>query len=82
MTIAHPRTIFFPSATSSVTSVRSWRKVLIEFNGDCDYTPTLKAARFDIGAKLLSLGLESVDVPADGNCFYSAVRFVLLQLNN
>ena len=33
-------------------------------------------------AKLLSLGLEPVDVPADGNCFLHAARFAQLQLKN
>ena len=50
---------------------------MIEFNGDCEKAPTLEAARFDIGAKLLSLGLVAVDVPADGNRFLHAARFSL-----
>ena len=51
---------------------------LVKFNETCDEVPTIKAARRDIGTKLLSLGLESVDVPADGNCFLHAARSVLL----
>ena len=34
---------------------------MINFDGNCGKIPSLKAARLDIGAKLLSLGLESVD---------------------
>ena len=44
---------------------------MIGFNGDCDKAPTLKAARLDIGAKLLPLGLESVDVPAEAIASYT-----------
>ena len=82
MTIAHPKATFLPSATSSVTRMRDRRKsaAMIEFIGDCDKTPAIKAAPLDIGAKLLSLGLEPVDVPADGNCFLHAARFAFLQL--
>ena len=53
-----------------------------EFNEDCNKVPTLKAARLEIGNKLLSLRLESVDVPAESNCFLLAARFALLQLKN
>ena len=51
---------------------------MAEFNEDCANTPISKAARL----KILSMGLESVDVLADGNCFLHAARFALLQLNN
>ena len=52
------------------------------FNEDCDKRPTVKAAEFDISVKLLVLALEAVHVPADGNCFLYAARFVLLQLKD
>ena len=55
---------------------------MIKFNGNCDNVPSTKAAKLDITAKLMSLGLEPVDVPADGNCFLHAARFALLQRNN
>ena len=38
---------------------------LTKSNEACDYFTTTKDARLDIGAKLLSLGLEPIDVPAD-----------------
>ena len=47
---------------------------LVKVNETCDNVPTIKAARLDIGAKLVSLILKSVDVPADGNCFLHAAR--------
>ena len=56
--------------------------MMTKFNADCDAVPSAKAARLDILAKLLSLGLEPVDVPADGSCFLHAARFALLQLKN
>ena len=44
--------------------------------------PITKDARLGITAKLLPLGLEIVDVLADGNCFLHAAGFALLQLKN
>ena len=52
------------------------------FNGNCDKVPSIKAAKLDITAKLMSLGLEPVDVPTDGNCFLHAASFALLQRND
>ena len=43
---------------------------------------SLKAAKLDVGAKLLSLGCKSVDVPADENFFLIMTRFALLRLKN
>ena len=53
---------------------------LTKFKDTSENDPIIKAARLDVGVKLLSLGLKSVDVPADGNSFLHAARFALLQL--
>ena len=83
MTTALPRTALSHSATLLVTRERLAKTAkMIEFNGNCNAEPTTKEARFDIIAKLLSLGLEPVDVPADGNCFLHATCFSLLQLKD
>ena len=55
---------------------------MVKFNKSCGKVPNTKDARLDITAKLLSLGLDTVDILADGNCFLHAVRFALLQLKN
>ena len=54
---------------------------MTKFNNDCKKSDSTTASRQDIAGKLLSLGLEPVDVPADGNCFLYAAQFTLLQLH-
>ena len=53
-----------------------------KFNSNCDAVPITKTAKIDITTKLQILGLEPVDVPADGNCFLHAARFALIQQND
>ena len=55
---------------------------LVKFNDTCDKVPTTKDARLDISSKILLLGLETVDVTADGSCFLHAARFAFLQIKN
>ena len=55
---------------------------MVKFNGNCDKDPIIKQSLFDIRAKLLSMGLEPVVVPADGNRLLHINGFALLQLRN
>ena len=55
---------------------------MTNFNNTRDAVPITKEDKITIRTKLQVLGLEPVDVPADGNRFLYAARFALMELND